>query len=79
MPSIEKVNRLKQAKIAREAAVLVHVAAGINVNRAADAGDDQQHHQAQRVELQAEVHLQVADGQPVGDGFAGRRLPAVQR
>ena len=59
MPSIEKVNRLMNAKNRALPAVVVHVAVGINMDRAADAGDDEQHHQAQGVELQAEIHVQV--------------------
>ena len=47
MPSIENVNRLMNAKKRALLAVFVHVAEGINVDRAADAGDDEQHHQAQ--------------------------------
>ena len=46
------------------------------MDRAGDAGDDEHHQQAQRVEPQAEVHLQVADRQP-GDGRFTRRAPAV--
>jgi hypothetical protein len=45
------------------------------VNRAADAGDDEQHHQAQRVELEAEINVQAADGQPVDGSFT--RMKAV--
>jgi hypothetical protein len=39
------------------------------MDRAADAGDDEQHHHAQRVELEAEVNMQAADGEPV-DGVS---------
>ena len=35
------------------------------MDRAADAGDNEQHHQAERVELEPEVHVQIADGEPV--------------
>ena len=45
------------------------------MNRAADAGDNEHHHQAQRVELQPEIHLQAADGQPVDVWI---RPPAIQ-
>jgi hypothetical protein len=57
MPSIENVNRLKNAKETRLARILVHVAVGINMDQAADAGDDEEHHHAQGIELQAEVHF----------------------
>ena len=35
------------------------------MNRAADAGDDEQHEQAERVEAKTEVNLQVSDREPV--------------
>ena len=33
----------------------MHVTKGINMNRAAHAGHDQQHHEAQGIELQTKV------------------------
>ena len=62
---------------AREPAVFAHVAEGINVDRAADTGDDEHHHQAQGIELQPEIHVQIADGQPVGRQFGRRWGPAI--
>ncbi len=43
---------------ARLAPVMIHVAVGINMDRATDPGDDEEHHQAQRVKFQAEIHVQ---------------------
>ena len=39
------------------------------MDRAADAGDDEQHQQAEGIEPQAEVHLQIADLQPGHERF----------
>ena len=64
-------------EIAREPAVLAHVAPGVDVNRAGDAGHDEHHQQAQRVKPQPEVRLQIADRQP-GDERLTRRAPAIQ-
>ncbi len=61
---------------AREARVVVHVAVGINMDRAADTGNDEEHHQAERVELEAEIDIQAADGQPVDGKLAS--LPAAE-
>ena len=46
---------------------------------AADAGDDQQHQQAERVQAQTEVHLQITDFEPGRKGFLFERFPAVCR
>ena len=43
----------------------------------ANAGDDEHHHQAQRIEPQPEIHVQVADGQPVGRQFSRRWRPTI--
>ena len=46
----------------------------------ADAGHDEHHQQAQRIEPQAEVHVQaLTQGQPVHRHFPGRRRPANGR
>jgi hypothetical protein len=39
------------------------------MDQAADAGDDEEHHHAQRIELEAEVHVQTANGEPVDGCF----------
>ena len=79
MPSIEKVNRLRQAKKREKPGSSLHVAPGIDMDRAADAGDDQHHHQAQRIEAEAEIDLAVADRQPVRRSASRSRVPAGQQ
>ena len=39
------------------AAVAVHVADGENVDEAADAGDDEHHEEAQRINVQSKIHV----------------------
>src|SRR6185503_17168168 len=61
-------------EVTAEATVLAHVAAGINVDQAANARDDQQHQPAERIDRDAELNLKIADDQPVERGAAeGRR------
>ena len=60
IPSIENVNRHSTRRTARSR-VAVHVAEGIDVDRAAHARDDQQHQQAECVGRDAELDLQIAD------------------
>ena len=66
-------------KIAGEPAVIAHVTPGVNVDRAADASDDEQHQQAEGIEPQAEVHLQFANLQPDHERFPPLRQPSVRR
>ena len=47
------------------------------MDRPADTGDNEHHHQAQRVELQAEINLQTADGEPVFCSFRDRWMKTV--
>ena len=53
------------AEVAAHAAVFLHVAIGVDVNHRADAGHDEEHQQAERVEAQAKFNLQVANRKPV--------------
>ncbi len=47
------------------AALVRHIAGGVNMNQESDAGDDENHHAGQRIDLKS----------PVGDEF---RQPAVE-
>ena len=59
--------------------VVLHVAEGINVNQKADAGDDQQHHRAQRIDLERQIHFEGTGIDPginqVAEEAARRQLP----
>ena len=53
----------EQIEVAEEAVVAVvvrHVAGGVDVDQETDAGDDQDHHRAERIEQEAPVHWNVA-------------------
>jgi hypothetical protein len=54
--------------------VAAHVGDRINMNDRADAGDNQQHEQAQGVEVQAEFDVERPDLQPVERNV--RRAPS---
>ena len=49
------------------------------MNRAADARDDEEHHQAQRIKPQPEIDLQITDLEPRENQLAPLRFPAGGR
>ena len=57
---------------AREALVLVHVADRVDVDQRADAGDDEKHDGAQRVDREAEGDDEIAGRDPVEELVADR-------
>src|SRR5258706_11681484 len=59
--------------------VMAHVTQRIDVNQKADAGDDQQHHRGQRIDLKRQVDLERAGLNPgierIAQNRARRHLP----
>ena len=68
-----KGEEAQTGEVTRAARIVLHVAGRINVDRAANAGDDEKHQQAEAVEVQAELDPEVADFEPVQCGGRGRR------
>ncbi len=62
--SIAKVNRLSHREEAPERLVVVHVAGRVDVDEAADAGDDQRHDHRKRVEPPCDIDVDAADREP---------------
>ena len=75
MPIIEKAKRLKYAKNLGAAGVLIHISPGIDKNSTAHTGDDQEHHDGQRIHQKAEINGQGVNMDP-GQGLLqlGRRI-----
>src|SRR6185503_9923031 len=58
-----------------ESAFLPHVSDGIDMDKEADAGDNQQHHHGKLVERESVVSLKASGSQPGGNGLdVGHRL-----
>ena len=58
----------EQVQIGEEAVIALfmrHVTRGINVNQETDAGDHQQHHDGQLVELQIKARAEIAGDNPI--------------
>ena len=76
----------EQVQVGEEAVVALfvgHVAGRIDVHQQADEGDDEQHHDRELVNLQGEIHFELAGGNP-GEiafsprGFARRKAARIR-
>ena len=64
----EEEEEVQVGEVARVAAIVVHVADGVDVDQEAHAGDDQQHDQRKLIEHKAEIDVKRAGVDPCRSG-----------
>ena len=68
MPIIEKAKRLKISEKSGRAWILCHISAGIDKDSTANTGDDQEHHDSQRIHQKTKINGQGVKMDP-GQGL----------
>src|SRR5246127_4129947 len=66
----EENKQIEVDEKARHPLIVGHIAEGIDVDEKADAGDDQQHHRAEVVDLKGKLYLERAGLDPGIEGVA---------